>query len=179
MNRWSPKKPCCLLQGAEKGIRDCFSLLLASQPIRGSLSCFLVCFVRLIQIRTCMWKAMCWHPVVMPERKHMCSRRRHMFSRRGRVFSRMGCDCQMLQSPYGFSSLFPGSCWARFANRDTFAPKYHHFVAPLLHSLQLFTHSLMPQHCLSLLHHPQLSDASCSKTALWGSAKEPGMILTA
>lgn len=31
--------------------------------------------------------------------------------------------------------LFPWSCWAR----DTFAPKYHHFVAPLLHSLKHFT----------------------------------------
>lgn len=31
----------------------------------------------------------------------------------------------------------------------------------------------MPQHHLSLLHRPQLSDASCSKTALWVKPRNP------
>lgn len=35
---------------------------------------------------------------------------------------------------------FPPLSWrAAGPNRDTFAPKYHHFVAPLLHSLKPFT----------------------------------------
>lgn len=83
-----------------------------------------------------------WHPafsVVMPERKHTSPEE-------GRVFSRIGCDCQMLQSPDGFSSLFPGRCWAE----QGYICPYHHFVAPLLHSLKHFTTGLKPQHCLSL-----------------------------
>lgn len=66
----------------------------------------------------------------MPERKHMSYRRGKSFQQ-DRLWLPDAAVTRWLFLPFSPGAAGP--------NRDTFAPKYRHFVAPLLHSLKHFT----------------------------------------
>lgn len=150
MYRWRPIKPgslCC--REGRQGIRDEQLLYPA----------FWISLVRLIQLRTCDVKC------CVVGSRHFGGdawEKAHISSRRVRIKQ----DCMWLPDAAVCRWLFP-----LFLQKcsDPFALKYHHFVAPLLHSLPLLPFTTKPdasQHSLSLLHSSQLSHASFSKVAL-------------